>query len=145
MEQFRFFNEHVLVSNFGRVSFLKYKNNKAHTTFGGVGKDDYLRVRINGKDYQMHRLVWNVFNGEIPDGYVVHHLDENKQNNKIENLSLMSNFEHNSMHKIGNKNTFGFRHTEESKQKMSENRKGKCLNNDNWKGKNKYDKPEIIH
>ena len=35
---------------------------------------------------------------EIPKGYVVHHLDENKRNNDINNLSLMSITAHNRIH-----------------------------------------------
>lgn len=40
--------------------------------------------------------------GEIPNGYQVHHKDENKHNNKPDNLELLSEFEHKSKHaKIG--------------------------------------------
>jgi len=35
-------------------------------------------------------LVWEVYNGEIPDGMTINHKDMNKENNDIENLELVS-------------------------------------------------------
>ena len=46
----------------------------------------------------MHRDVWAFHNGAIPDGYEIHHIDENKANNSIENLTIMLRGEHASMH-----------------------------------------------
>ena len=37
-----------------------------------------------------HRCVWTWFNGEIPDGYVINHIDFNRSNNKIENLEAIT-------------------------------------------------------
>lgn len=39
-----------------------------------------------GKRERLHCYVWRYFNGPIPDGFHVHHADENKANNNIENL-----------------------------------------------------------
>ena len=38
----------------------------------------------------IHRLIWRLYAGEIPDGFAVRHLDGDKQNNRIENLELVS-------------------------------------------------------
>lgn len=38
----------------------------------------------------VHRLIWTVVNGEIPEGMQINHNDENTQNNSISNLSLMT-------------------------------------------------------
>lgn len=43
-----------------------------------------------GKHWRFNRLIWTVVNGEIPDGMEINHIDENKNNNSIGNLSLMS-------------------------------------------------------
>lgn len=40
--------------------------------------------------YYVHRFIWECFNGEIPEGLVINHLDENPTNNAINNLSLVS-------------------------------------------------------
>jgi len=117
MEEYKFFNPNVLVSNYGRVSFLKYKT---HTTYGTLTENGRYVVIISQKKYQVHRLVWNVFNGEIPDGYHIHHIDENPQNNHLDNLALMPSNEHLKMHKTGK------HRSKETKQKMSISKKG-CI------------------
>jgi hypothetical protein len=37
---------------------------------------------------QEHRLVWEQKYGKIPKGGVIHHINENKKDNRIENLML---------------------------------------------------------
>ena len=60
---------------------------------------DYPAVCIDGKNYHIHRLQWVKYHGEIPEGYVVHHKDENKLNWNIDNLELLSRSEHIKEHK----------------------------------------------
>lgn len=38
----------------------------------------------------IHRLMYETFIGEIPEGMQVNHIDEDKTNNKLSNLNLMS-------------------------------------------------------
>lgn len=52
----------------------------------------YLSV-ILGKDLKrkyVHRVVWEAFNGPIPEGLQINHKDENKLNNSLSNLSLVT-------------------------------------------------------
>lgn len=42
----------------------------------------------------MHRYVWENENGFIPEGYDIHHLDEDRSNNSIFNLMCLSKAEH---------------------------------------------------
>lgn len=56
----------------------------------------YLRVKIKGKMVLLHRLIWETFNGPIPDGMQIGHLDEDRGNNKIENLRPMTPTENNN-------------------------------------------------
>ena len=37
-----------------------------------------------------HRLVWFMFNGPIPDGVMVDHIDLDKSNNRLDNLRLVT-------------------------------------------------------
>lgn len=46
----------------------------------------------------LHRLIWEDFYGPIPEGWIIHHKDENKLNNCICNLELMRKEDHNSHH-----------------------------------------------
>ncbi len=40
--------------------------------------------------YKNHRKVWEEHNGDIPDGMEVDHINNNKTDNRIENLQLLS-------------------------------------------------------
>jgi len=60
----------------------------------------YKRVQFNGKIMSEHQRVFCIELDipEIPKGFVVHHIDENKKNNDISNLSLMDYTAHNRIH-----------------------------------------------
>lgn len=78
------------VSNLGRVRNKKTKNIlKIELTYNG-----YERVCLwkNGgkKKYRVHRLVYEAFIGEIPEGMQINHINEIKTDNRIENLNLMT-------------------------------------------------------
>ena len=67
---------------------------------------------FNGKEYhlypgeryfsrhnkRLHRVVWEFYNGPIPEGYHVHHRDGNAWNNDIGNLELVQRSKHASDH-----------------------------------------------
>lgn len=38
----------------------------------------------------VHRLVWEAFNGKVPTGFEINHRDENKLNNSLSNLELVT-------------------------------------------------------
>ena len=57
-----------------------------------------------------HKLVWYTHNGDIPDGYCVHHKNGNKKDNKIDNLVLMLISDHSKLHFKNNK--FGQKYSE---------------------------------
>lgn len=39
---------------------------------------------------RLHRLIWEAFNGPIPEGKEVNHINEVKTDNRVENLNLMT-------------------------------------------------------
>lgn len=45
------------------------------------------------KPHSLHRQVWIYHNGDIPQGYVIDHIDRNRNNNQIENLRLTTQSE----------------------------------------------------
>lgn len=48
----------------------------------------WIKTNLLPKQVGVHRVVWEMHNGPIPDGYVVDHIDRDTLNNKIENLRL---------------------------------------------------------
>lgn len=57
---------------------------------GGLTSDGYLRVWANGRSHKVHRIIWEMHNGPIPEGMEVDHIDHNRLNNAIENLRLVT-------------------------------------------------------
>lgn len=55
-----------------------------------VDADGYTQVRVNGKFFQKHHLVWEQANGPVPKGMSVVFKDGNKQNFALDNLELLN-------------------------------------------------------
>jgi hypothetical protein len=72
-------------------------HNNPYSLWGKV--HGYQRVVWNGKLEMEHRVIWQLTNGVIPEGYEIHHKDKNRLNNKIENLELISKKQHFGLHK----------------------------------------------
>lgn len=47
---------------------------------------------------QLHRVIWESHFGSIEKGFCIHHKDENKENNSIENLECIAKSEHAKLH-----------------------------------------------
>ena len=80
------------VSNLGRVkSFcgLKEKILKPKLTRNGYYQVGLHKNSIR-KFYCVHRLVYEAFNGTIPEGLQVNHTNEVKTDNRLSNLNLMT-------------------------------------------------------
>lgn len=56
-------------------------------------------INIDNKRKRLHRYIWELFNGDIPKGYDIHHKDHNKDNNDISNLELLLKEQHREIHK----------------------------------------------
>lgn len=53
-----------------------------------IDLDGYHRVDIHGVHVKVHKLVYTVWGGNIPDGMQINHFDDNKDNNNIDNLYI---------------------------------------------------------
>jgi len=51
---------------------------------GSVREDGYISVGFTGGKYLLHRLIFLLFNGYLPD--LIDHIDQDHTNNRIENL-----------------------------------------------------------
>ena len=62
-------------------------------------KKGYVRLLQKGMGHKFeHILVWEKYFGKVPEGYQIHHIDGNKENNNIENLQLVTPMEHKRIH-----------------------------------------------
>lgn len=52
--------------------------------------DGELYTVVYGTECRVCDLVWEAWNGEIPQGFRVSHIDGNKRNNRLDNLELVS-------------------------------------------------------
>lgn len=82
------------VSNTGRVKSTPRCGTKGRILKQNVGARGYARVELSKgnrqKKHFVHRLVASAFIGPIPDGLQVNHIDENKLNNRADNLNFMT-------------------------------------------------------
>ena len=49
----------------------------------------HWQVDLEGKAYLCHKIIWQMFNGEIPDGLFIDHFNRVAGDNKIGNLRLV--------------------------------------------------------
>lgn len=65
-------------------------NRKTGKPVGCIGNHGYYQVGTRRFGIRLaHRIVWEIHNGPIPEGYVVDHIDRVRSNNKIDNLRLV--------------------------------------------------------
>jgi len=74
-------------------------------------KGGYRLVRV-GKDHPLgqwngyaleHHMVWLSSGKEIPECQVLHHVNGDREDNRLTNLELMANADHSSLHSTGRK------------------------------------------
>lgn len=82
---------------------VTYKNGYAYVDEYKFRRDSksgyYLSTRkIDNARKRLHVYMWEKYNGKVPKGYEIHHKDENKDNNEIDNLMCMTKKEHLQWH-----------------------------------------------
>lgn len=90
-EKIREIGQPHMVGKFG-------ESNNAWKGGRNITNKGYVRIRKFGGYILEHRFVWEQANGPIPEGFQIHHIDGDKTNNKLSNLQLLSNSEHQKLH-----------------------------------------------
>lgn len=71
------------------------------------GWHGYRRMKINGRKYSQHRIIFLYHHGYLPDQ--LDHIDRNKLNNKIENLREATGSDNCSNRGLGCNNKSGYK------------------------------------
>lgn len=92
------------------LKYFKYSNGNLIRTDrknsnGSLDKDGYLIIKVKGKQFKAHRIVWLLNYGYFPK-QELDHINRNKLDNRIENLRESNRFEQNrNKNKKNNKKT----------------------------------------
>lgn len=81
--------EHYVRHNYGGLALKKTQIKSIVKS-----KSGYCVVMLyhncTTQNCRLHRVVWESFNGPIPSGMQVNHINEDKTDNRLENLNLMT-------------------------------------------------------
>lgn len=70
----------------GKLYWVKRKGNEA----GSYDGHGYLQTQCKGVRVKNHRIIWEMHNGPIPCGMQVDHINRVRDDNRIENLRLVT-------------------------------------------------------
>lgn len=82
------------VSNLGRVCSIRNGIREFKKLRPCSGREEYLNVTLWDKGIKkkicIHNLVAKIFIGEVPEGYIVDHIDNNHSHNYVTNLQIIT-------------------------------------------------------
>ena len=74
------------LKHFKSIKSFKFWNTRyANKVAGNLGSDEYISIGICNNPYRAHRLAFLYMEGYMPEN-VIDHIDQNKSNNKWDNL-----------------------------------------------------------
>jgi hypothetical protein len=93
-----YYPEQYEVSNLGRLRNKKTQLIRKPS----LDNDGYFKFNLSNKSKQItitaHRLTYLSFNPKTPLSLNIHHIDNNKTNNKLKNLGAIDHKSHSSLH-----------------------------------------------
>jgi hypothetical protein len=104
------YNKHFIYSNGELLAKYDRANNlckKGDRVGFFCDTSGYRRVVFQNKKQQEHRIIWIMHNGEIPEGFILDHIDGNRCNNSIDNLRVVTPSQNNMNRKTPANNKSG--------------------------------------
>ena len=93
------FSSHPIYADYEASRDGIVQNKKNRKSIGRISNTGYMRIGIcvNGKKKKCHshRFIYECFNGLIPAGLVVDHINRDKLDNRVENLRVITQRENN--------------------------------------------------
>lgn len=75
---------------------------------GYVNDQGYRITSVNAQKYRVHRIVWEMHNGKIPEKMEIDHVNHIRTDNRIENLRMVSSLENKRNASMRSDNKSGF-------------------------------------
>lgn len=75
---------------------------------GTIRPDGYVGIVHEYKRHLLHRIIWEMHNGAIPEGMTIDHIDHNPANSKIENLRMVEHKDNLKNQSMSKANKSGF-------------------------------------
>ena len=78
------------------------KNRRKGQVAGSKRSDGYSEVFFAGHRERVHRVIWQMYFGKIPIGYVIDHINRDPSDNRLENLRCIpKRINHHNMKPLG--------------------------------------------
>lgn len=76
---------------------------------GAKHPSGYIVITFNSRTYKLHRLIWILLFGQIPDGFYLDHINGNRTDNRLQNLRLATNAQNQQNRPAPKNNSSGYR------------------------------------
>ncbi len=86
---------------------IKRRKVKFGSEAGSCKSHGYKVVRVNGRQFLVHRIIWEMHNGAIPEGMEIDHINHVRDDNRIENLRIVSHADNMKNQKMNINNKSG--------------------------------------
>lgn len=70
--------------------------------------DGYVKVKLLGRRFQAHRVIWEMVNGQIQDGMEIDHINGLRADNRLSNLRLVTRSGNQRNKSLQRNNTSGY-------------------------------------
>ena len=87
----------------------RYRRKLTGKRAGYLQKDGYRSVGLDKKLYQEHIIIWEMFNGPVPNGFNIDHKNKNRSHNFLSNLRLATRLDNSANVSLSVRNSTGFK------------------------------------